>query len=336
MAEIDVLLYEARDFMNKNEEYKKMDIGYLLINKEDITKSIVIALKDDEMIEITGKPKTATSRLDWEYNIDEDIFENIENEFEIGFMSTEFHYNIWCCVDDWGLEDIYHPLGLQKYLKYCKEHNINKEALDIETNLDTPDIMKYYDKRTDYIKIENGQVQMPKKIYIESFINTFQNNKEIPIKNQLEKILKNDKDYENYKIECVIVDEKDINNSYAIAMYYDDVAIVKMSEKEVSKIYDASYTYDIGDDSIFISLENENMKIDYMSIEAHYGVWQEIERYYPEDIEHKKGMQEYLKYCKQNHITREVIDKEIKNHETPNVMKYYKEEKTKSKNKDAR
>ena len=70
-----------------------------------------------------------------------------------------------------------------------------------------------------------------------------------------------------------------------------------------------------------------------MSMEAHYGLWQEIDRYYPEDIKNKKGVQMYLKYCKENNITKELIDKAINNDKTPDIMKFY-DQKIKNKNKE--
>ena len=61
-----------------------------------------------------------------------------------------------------------------------------------------------------------------------------------------------------------------------------------------------------------------------MSLDCHYGVWSAIEEYYPEDIEYKKGMQEYLKYCKDNGITKEKLEKEV-NYEGEDAMQHYKE-----------
>ena len=53
---------------------------------------------------------------------------------------------------------------------------------------------------------------------------------------------------------------------------------------------------------------------------------------YPEEIENKKGMQNYLKYCKENGITKTKIENEVKC-DVPDVMKLYKD---KTKRKDDR
>lgn len=145
------------------------------------------------------------------------------------------------------------------------------------------------------------------------------------MKKEMEEILKNSEDYQEYKLEYMLIDKKDIKESYGIATYYDDIARVNYSDKETDYVPD--WAYSISTD-VFEELEN-GMKIGYMSMEAHYGIWQEIDRYYPEDIDNKKGMQKYLKYCKENNITKEAIDKGINYNETPDIMKYYKDRKEK-------
>ncbi len=42
-------------------------------------------------------------------------------------MSLEFHSGIWYQVEDIGIEEFTHKLGLQKYLKYCKDNGIDKK-----------------------------------------------------------------------------------------------------------------------------------------------------------------------------------------------------------------
>lgn len=80
-------------------------------------------------------------------------------------MSLEFHSGIWYQVEDIGIEEFNHKLGLQKYLKYCKDNGIDKKTICEKLNTDLADITKYYNEKTDYIKIENGQVQLPQEKY---------------------------------------------------------------------------------------------------------------------------------------------------------------------------
>ena len=76
---------------------------------------------------------------------------------------------------------------------------------------------------------------------------------------------------------------------------------------------------------LFRDLEH-NMEISYMSLYCHYGIWHEINNYYPDDISHKKGMQNYLKYCKKNDVTLDTIKKKFGNTHLPDVMQYLKKE----------
>lgn len=473
-------------------------IEHILINKEDIKSSIaVISDKNQEIYEVMLKNNEIYPALDWNYSTDDDIFKHLENEYEIGFMSLEFHSGIWSSVEDIGIEEFEHKLGMQKYLKYCKDNNIDKKAIDEKINTDVPDIMKYYNEKTDYIKIEDGQVQIPQEKYkresevnyiafclgydllndrlsqsevnecdrvydfchylankfvetdyyknewkstYDNLRNWLEDNKEIiqsehlcylgidnkciletgsrgttkvalvertteygkeyivafgykiddkklewdygyyydkdlkkakadfekvkaggnladtfkdeayksiempkgmekyyELKEEMEKIIEieNEKEYREYKIECVLIDRNDMKKSYGIAMCYSDISIVDMTKKEVNYIPNAEYTFDIGDDSVFPSLQKGKMEIAYMSMEVHYALWQEIDRYYPEDIKNKKGVQMYIKYCEENNITKEVIDKGINYDKTPDIMNF-KEKKIKDKNRETR
>ena len=81
-------------------------------------------------------------------------------------------------------------------------------------------------------------------------------------------------------------------------------------------------------DAIFFKDLEENRKINYITPSTHYNIWCMLEEWYPKYIENRKGMMEYLKYCKENNITKEFIDKEVKL-DVPNMMTIYKKEKNK-------
>ena len=71
------------------------------------------------------------------------------------------------------------------------------------------------------------------------------------------------------------------------------------------------------------------MEIVYITDETHLAVWDEIEKLYPEDIEFNKGMQKYLKYCKENGIKKEYIEKTTNQKNIVDVMQFYKDVKKK-------
>ena len=143
--------------------------------------------------------------------------------------------------------------------------------------------------------------------------------------NKTKELLKNSDEYKNMEICYMLEDEKDKGNSFIVAMNNDDIIEINPFTKEISETADWAYNID---DDIFGMLESDK-KISYMSINMHYGIWQTIDQWYPEDLEHKKGMQKYLKYCKDNNITQTRILKEKGIDDVANAMKYYKKERVK-------
>lgn len=143
--------------------------------------------------------------------------------------------------------------------------------------------------------------------------------------NKTKELLKNSDEYKNMEICYMLEDEKDKGNSFIVAMNNDDIIEINPFTKEINETADWAYNID---DDIFGMLESDK-KISYMSINMHYGIWQTIDQWYPEDLEHKKGMQKYLKYCKDNNITQTRILKEKGIDDVANAMKYYKKERVK-------
>ena len=162
---VDNIMYEVNE-LARSKDFTNAKIEYVLVNKQNTKHSIaVINDQNNELYEVTLKDNEINPALDWAYNIDDDVFAHLENEYEIGFMSLEFHSGIWYQVEDIGIEEFTHKLGLQKYLKYCKDNGIDKKTICEKLNTDLADIMQYYNEKTDYIKIENGQVQLPQEKY---------------------------------------------------------------------------------------------------------------------------------------------------------------------------
>lgn len=162
---VDNIMYEVNELV-RSKEFTNAKIEYVLVNKQNNKNSIaVINDQNNELYEVTLKDNEINPALDWAYNIDNDVFAHLENEYEIGYMSLEFHSGIWYQVEDIGIEEFNHKLGLQKYLKYCKDNNIDKKIIEENVNTEVANIMKYYNEKTDYMQIENGQVQLPQEKY---------------------------------------------------------------------------------------------------------------------------------------------------------------------------
>lgn len=160
---VDELMFDTRTIINENEDFEGMNIQIIFLNKENARNSVALISNDDLAVEVFLNNKEFIYLHDWSYSVDTDIFENLE-KYDIGYFSDEWHYNVWCEIEDYGMEEIEHKLGLQKYLKYCKENGITKEYLDNKLNLDVPDAMKYYEEKN-YIEIQNDKVTMPKEMY---------------------------------------------------------------------------------------------------------------------------------------------------------------------------
>ena len=52
-----------------------------------------------------------------------------------------------------------------------------------------------------------------------------------------------------------------------------------------------------GFDYYIYNLLEEGWQIGYMTPEVHYSIWNSIHELYPEDIDYKDGVQNYLQYC---------------------------------------
>lgn len=147
----------------------------------------------------------------------------------------------------------------------------------------------------------------------------------IGFKNKTNEFLKTNEDYEDFELEYILVDNKELSKSIIIAFHYDEIIQIDPYTMDINSVPEWAYNFD---EDIFKELEN-NKEISYMSMDTHYNIWETIQQWYPKDIEHKKGMQKYLKYCKDNKITKEVIEKEVKLDVSVDAIKYYKYKKIK-------
>ena len=139
------------------------------------------------------------------------------------------------------------------------------------------------------------------------------------IKKDLEDILYSDEEYKDFKINYII-HYKDNDNYEAVISNNNDIASVFLYNKKIEPIIEPLYSID---NDVFETLERLDTEIIYATVDFNYSVWNYINEYYSDDINNKYGMNKYLKYCKENNITKELIEKEVKT-EVSDVMKYYK------------
>lgn len=147
---IDKIVNDIQDFLNKNEEYEDMKVRYILTDVNDLNYADIVAYNDDEVISI-GPISFETNLLpDWAYSFDEDILGELEDGKKIAYMDIDTHYNIWSEINEYYPEDTEHKEGMQLYINYCKENGIDKDIIDKKTNLEVSDIMQF-DIRKDEI-----------------------------------------------------------------------------------------------------------------------------------------------------------------------------------------
>ena len=83
---IDSIIHEVNKLIKK-EEYSNVKIEYLLVNKENHKNSIaLISDNNQDLYEVLLEDNRINPALDWAYNIDDDVFANLESQYEIGFM----------------------------------------------------------------------------------------------------------------------------------------------------------------------------------------------------------------------------------------------------------
>ena len=136
-------------------------------------------------------------------------------------------------------------------------------------------------------------------------------------------------EYKSFSLAYVLKVKDECQNCYAVAMDGDRIIGFNPFESEINNLPEWDFNIDT---ELFEELE-WNREIIYMSMECHYGVWNEVSNCYPEDIEHKEGMQKYLKYCKKNKIDIDKIKEDVGLNEIEDIMKFMEH---KNKNREAR
>lgn len=128
-------------------EYYNYQIDYVLseTNNHQNSHCYAHSINDPEqMIELsfTEDNITVNQVADWDFNVDDYLFNDLENGKDIKYMSIDTHYNIWCAVDQ-AREDINHFDGLQKYLSYCQQNDITSITIK-NLGLEPVDISDLY------------------------------------------------------------------------------------------------------------------------------------------------------------------------------------------------
>lgn len=145
--DIDNILNATAEVIEKDGKFDDLEVRYILVDNKDKNNSIVVVMREDELFEIIPFKKEMKEIDVWEYNFDIDILGKLERNQEIAYMGMPVHLGIWEIINEWYPNSIECKIGMQKYLKYCKDNKITKEVIEKATKLDNVnDAMKYYKK----------------------------------------------------------------------------------------------------------------------------------------------------------------------------------------------
>lgn len=138
-------LYEkTRETLDSYDEHKDKEIKYILENKQNDYGSKAVAASITEIIQVNPVTNEINFIHDWDFGIDKDIFGELK-DYNIAFISMTTHHGIWQFIESHYPESIDNKEGMQRYLKYCKDHEITKEKIEEESKLGKlTDVMKYY------------------------------------------------------------------------------------------------------------------------------------------------------------------------------------------------
>ncbi len=146
---INFIKNNIENSIKEGEELFGTKIDYILINPDTNDTTSIISNGVDKIVEFTPftkEMKTGYAKVpEWDYSFDNYLFKDLESVYQIGYITAETHYNIWTSIEELYPEDINNKDGVQWYLQFCANNGITKEYLDEKTNLDTPNIMKYFD-----------------------------------------------------------------------------------------------------------------------------------------------------------------------------------------------
>ena len=147
--DIKKLKEDIEKFLMEDMEHQNKHIDYILVDPETRATYVLASDGNEEAIEFTPYTKDYKGGYqnvpEWDFNFDYYIYNYLEEGKQIAYMTDDVHYSIWNSIHELYPTDIDYKDGVQNYLQYCADNGITKEYLDKQTELDTPDIMKYFD-----------------------------------------------------------------------------------------------------------------------------------------------------------------------------------------------
>ena len=156
---IQKIMRDSERFLKRTEDYKDYQnqddnfaIEYVIAKEKDgkIADVLAFARRHDEVLSFHPYRDNEVMYLDtsWSFDIDNDLFEHLENGYEIVCMPFDGHHGVWWTINEWHDGDINHVQGMQMYLGYCKRNGITMERMAKECRYEGMDVMTLYDGKT--------------------------------------------------------------------------------------------------------------------------------------------------------------------------------------------
>lgn len=216
---------DIEEILQNEEEHQDKKIDFILIN-QDTNETLTIASNGyDSMVYFApytiDEKNKYVSVADWEFSFDQYFFQDLQNGYQIGYITDETHYNLWNTIKEYYPDDIEYKEGVQWYLQYCANNGITKEYIDKTMNLDTPNIMNFF----------KGLALHETMTYKEYIIEADDTNYDNPKENIIN-IYKCQEDFNEKKInESISLNTIDLKQN--IKEYIDDVYICKQDKNYI-------------------------------------------------------------------------------------------------------
>lgn len=160
------LMREAERFLKRTKAYQEnrefgcdgnYELAYVITKAGRTQPESVLAyaMYEDSMLSFFPLREEPNLCEDWAFNFDDNLFEPLEDGYEIVGMTLDSHFGVWATIEDWKDGDIEHENGMQKYLAYCKRNGVTKELLQEKVSYDGMDVMELYVKES--LKKQKGE-----------------------------------------------------------------------------------------------------------------------------------------------------------------------------------
>lgn len=227
-------------------------------------------------------------------------------------------------IDSEKNEELVNRLLELKILGYCNLifAKFNMPELYKYDKKGTMEFLDYHTVKIEFEEGKGNSLQEVKNNLLQEVRNVFRNKnyrkilheKDLPVK---------------YEVIYTLINSKNPKNSFALCwndsseLFCIVYPYVKDLQYKLNFIPEWKFDFT----EAFLGYLEEGYKIqDFKSLEYHQWIWNDIEDNYP-DLEYQKGLNEYLKYCKINGITKQKLDNSTSLSDTPDIMKYYQKNK---------